>query len=174
MTGSYRAKPLSRNNIRAFVKTIKQVFGVEKDFMFPVVEFLEKCLPVIFEDFSLEVLPVEEMPYKEGETYPSEHRIIIREDVYEKACAGDGRARFTIAHEIGHLFYHTNEAISLCRMKGKIQLKAYENPEWQANVFAGELLASSYLIKGLTASEVKERCGVSITAARVQLDAANK
>lgn len=37
---------------------------------------------------------------KEGETIPSLNLIKIREDVYDKAVAGDGRARFTILHEL--------------------------------------------------------------------------
>ena len=169
MTGSYKAKPMSRNDIRRVVKTIKRIFGVETVLKFPIVEFFENGLPILFKNFNFEILTIEEMPFKEGETFPLEQKIVIREDIYNKACAGDGRARFTIAHEIGHLILHTNETISLCRMEGKVQLKPYENPEWQADTFAGELLASSYLIKGLSDIEVKERCGVSISAARVQL-----
>ena len=42
-----------------------------------------------------------------------------------------------------------DEAISLCRLDPLVKLKAYEDPEWQANAFGGELLASSYLIQAM-------------------------
>ena len=38
------------------------------------------------------------------------------------------------------------------------------------DAFGGELLASSYLIKGMTEFEVQEKCGVSSSAAHVQLN----
>ena len=48
-------------------------------------------------------------------------------------------------------------------------MKPYEDPEWQADAFGGELLASSYLIEGMNSREVEKMCGVSAAAAKVQL-----
>ena len=42
---------------------------------------------------------------------------------------------------------HEEASISLCRLEPGKKLPAYEDPEWQADAFGGELLASSYLIK---------------------------
>ena len=109
------------------------------------------------------------MGNKHGETYPSKNLIRIREDVYLNAINGSGRDRLTIAHEIGHLLLHDDDNIALCRLEPNEKLKAYEDPEWQANAFGGELLAPSYLIKGLTNAKVQEKCGVSEDAANVQL-----
>ena len=75
----------------------------------------------------------------------------------------------TVAHEIGHLFLHENDSVALCRLAPTDKLRAFEDPEWQADAFGGELLASSYLIKGMNELEVQISCGVSAAAARIQL-----
>lgn len=36
---------------------------------------------------------------------------------FDGAVAGKGRDRLTIAHEIGHLFLHEDDAIALCRLE---------------------------------------------------------
>ena len=64
---------------------------------------------------------------------------------------------------------HEDDAVALCRLAPNERLKPYEDPEWQANAFGGELLASSYLIKGMKTYEVSEKCGVSVSAAKIQL-----
>jgi Zn-dependent peptidase ImmA (M78 family) len=133
------------------------------------VPFLENVLPILIPDFQLEIVPMEEMGNKHGETYPSKNLIRIREDVYLRAIEGEGRDRLTIAHEIGHLFLHEDDSIALCRLATNEKLKPYEDPEWQADAFGGELLASSYLIAGMDAMSVSQKCGVSMAAAQVQL-----
>lgn len=109
------------------------------------------------------------MGNKHGETYPSRNLIRIREDVYLGAVSGCGRDRLTIAHEIGHLLLHEDDCIALCKLAPNEKLRPFEDPEWQANAFGGELLASTYLIKGMSAADVSEKCGVSMDAAKVQL-----
>ncbi len=167
----YKAQGLSRNDIRQLVRTIRRGTDMEYTLYFPIVRFLENILPILLPEFQLEIVPKEEMGNKHGETYPSKNLIRIREDVYLNAIDGSGRDRLTIAHEIGHLLLHDEDSIALCRLEPNEKLKAYEDPEWQADAFGGELLASSYLIKGLTSTEVQEKCGVSEAAANVQLRA---
>ena len=163
----YKAEPLSRNDIRRYVRKLKKSVGLDDMLMFPIIEFLENIIRMIIPDFRLEIVPKEEMGINHGETYPSKNLIRIREDVYERAVAGVPRDRLTIAHEIGHLFLHENDVIALCRMEPGETLKAYEDPEWQANCFGGELLASFYLIRGMSEEEVMKSCGVSAQAAHI-------
>ena len=171
MNGCYKAAPVSRDDIRQLARTIKRSVGLEYTMYFPILQFVENILPFIIPDFQFEVVPETEMGGKHGETYPSKNLIKIREDVYLRAANGEGRDRATIAHEVGHLFMHEDESIALCRLEPEEQLKPYEDPEWQADAFAGELLASSYLIRGMTVTEVQTKCGVSSSAAHVQLSA---
>ena len=130
---------------------------------------MELVLPSIIPDFSYEYLTVTEMGNLHGETYPSKNVIRIREDVYERAINGEGRDRMTIAHEIGHLLLHEDTEISLCRADPYQHMKPYEDPEWQADCLGGELLASSYLIRGMSPLEVVTKCAVSLQAAQIQL-----
>ncbi len=166
----YKADSISRNEIREYVRCLKKEIGMEYELYFPVVKFLENVVPILIPDFQLEIATISEMENKHGETFPDKDFIRIREDVYLRAIKGEGRDRLTIAHEIGHLFMHGEGAVSMCRLEPGQSLKPYEDPEWQANAFGGELLASSYLIEGMSVSEVKEKCGVSASAARIQLN----
>ena len=165
----YKAAPISRNDIRRFIRHLKKKVGLENELYFPILSFVENILPILIPDFQFEVVPVAEMGNKHGETYPTKNLIRIREDVYLRAAAGEGRDRLTIAHEVGHLFMHEDDCIALCRLAPTEKLKPFEDPEWQANAFGGELLASSYLIQGITLYEVSEKCGVSVSAAEIQL-----
>ncbi len=169
----YKAESVSRKEIRQYVRWLKRKIGMENELYFPVVQFLENVLPILIPDFQFEVAPIPEMENKHGETFPDKNFIRIREDVYLRAVLGKGRDRLTIAHEIGHLLMHGEGTVSMCRLEHGETLRSFEDPEWQANAFGGELLASSYLIKGMSVSEVQKQCGVSASAARVQLNSIN-
>ncbi len=165
----YKADPVSRNQIRDFVRRLRRRVGMENELFFPILTFVENILPCIIPDFQLEIVSVAEMGGKHGETYPSKNLMRIREDVYLRAAKGEGRDRLTIAHEVGHLFQHEDDCIALCRLAPGEELLPYEDPEWQADAFGGELLAPSYLIKGMSVKEVQDKCGVSSSAAYTQL-----
>lgn len=164
----YKAAPLSRRKIRKLVSIIRKVTGTENQLFFPVVKFMELILPQLIENFTYEICSKEEMPNKCGETFPAENRICIRQDIYEKALNDDPFARYTIAHEIGHLFLNDVESISLCRLEPGEKLKPFEDPEWQADCFGGELLMYYPLVKDLDENEISEQCGVTLRAAKVQ------
>lgn len=106
------------------------------------------------------------MGTKHGETIPSENRIRIREDVYERACNGYGRDRLTMAHELGHLLLHRAETITFAREDGDIP--PYKDPEWQANTFAGELLAPYEYIKDMSVIDIARYYGITEKAASIQ------
>jgi hypothetical protein len=165
----YTATPYSRKKIRELTNLIRSIFGLVETKFFPIVQLLEVGLPQIFEDFNLEIVSNNELPNQYGVTYPAEHLIRLREDVYERAISGVPRDRFTIAHEIGHFIMHRPAYIALARNEGVEDIPAYKNPEWQANTFAAELLAPPHIIKGLSAAEVALMCGVSKDVASIQL-----
>lgn len=65
---------------------------------------------------------------------------------------------------------HRNEEITFCKTVEEVQvIKTYEDSEWQANCFAGELLVPYHLVKGLTVEEVMEKCKVTRQMAEYQL-----
>ena len=49
-------------------------------------------------------------------------------------------------------------------------IPAYLNPEWQANAFAGELLAPYDVIQGKSLMEISNTFGVTVDAAKIQRD----
>ena len=162
------ANPISRNELRKRADLLRKITG-EDGLYFPVVEFIEHVLPNIFDDFALVILEERELKDQHGLTTPDEHVIRIRQDVYDRACAGYGRDRMTCAHEVGHLFVHQQEIMGFSRLDSNIKVPVYRDPEWQANAFAGELLMNHKLIKGLSVEEVVSKCGVSYKAAQIQL-----
>lgn len=170
----YIAKPTSRKKIRELTNMLRKLTGMYNEFYFPIVEFLELVMPEIFTAFEYEIVPISEMPNEYGVTYPEKNKICIREDVYERAIEGVGRDRFTIAHEIGHFILHKPGNIALARSELNQEIPAYMQPEWQANTFAGELLAPPQIIKGLNVNEVSLKCGVSIDVSAIQLKNVNK
>lgn len=171
----YEASPLSRADIRSFANVIRKAMGLTDERYFPIREFLELVMPKIDEEFVLEVLPKHEMGSNHGLAYPEDKVIKLREDVYDGAVDGKPRDRLTMAHEVGHYFLHTKERVSFARSIGPSEaLPAYRDPEWQANAFAGELLAPPHIIKGMSVFEVMKFCGVSQDAARKQLKSMSK
>lgn len=97
---------------------------------------------------------------------PTENIMYIREDVYEAACKDDGRHRFTLAHEVGHYFLHS-EGVILRRSVQEFEIMAYLNPEWQANTFAGALLIPNNLIGNMSIPQIAYECGTSYQAAEI-------
>lgn len=161
----YKTKPLSRKDIRDIAFVLRGIFGQGKNMNLDIIGVLEAGMFNFFgETYELEIVDKNEM-HEYALYLPDIKTIVIREDVYEQALEGNPRHRFTIAHEIGHAVLH-NDIRKLARIEGKLpSIKAYEDPEWQANEFAGELLAPAQLIANLTVSEIVDQCGVSWSVA---------
>lgn len=166
----YIADPLSRVKIRAMTDRIRQVMGVGNHEYFDVVKFLEHYVHLAFPEFHIEVVEREDMPENYAEFHPETKCIRIQEDVYEGAAKGNARDRFTLAHEIGHLWLHRPGKIRLARSKNKEKVPPYKCPEWQANTFAGELLVPPKGTVGMSSSKVIENYGVSYQAAMIQIN----
>lgn len=131
---------------------------------------------------------------EEGRTSYHEGTLVIgvREDIWQLASAGEGRARFTLAHELGHAVLHENELRAapgaemfrdtLCSaIRRSAAVRPFECPEHQANVWAGAFLVPLVAVKEFLAQrdEAAEDCsiedlarnfGVTRAAARVRLN----
>ena len=135
----YIAKGKSRLEIREVAKLIRKVQGMENELYFPILEFMEITLPLLIPGFTFRVGEKSEMREYEGLTFPERNEIIIRSDVYDRACSGGGRERLTISHELYHYLEHSKETVAFARTNGA-PVPPYLDPEWQADVFGGELL----------------------------------
>jgi Zn-dependent peptidase ImmA (M78 family) len=158
-------------DLRNAAYNIRKRVGLENQLYFPVVEFMEIVLPELIPDFEYEILNMDEMGVKHGETFPDSKKIVLREDVYNGAVDGKGRDRFTIGHEIKHCLFDDSERVKLYRVEPNIKIKPFYDPEWQANAFSGELLMPYHLMGGLSIEEIIEKCGVTADAAITQLKA---
>jgi hypothetical protein len=118
---------------------------------FPVQEFLELKLSKIGYDYEIAELP----HGKEAETDFQEKVIRISVSTYEALCRNEGRARFTVMHEIGHAILHDKYFRGIIRKErpniilNRKKIPAYKDPECQANVFASSALMPTKFIKGM-------------------------
>lgn len=169
MTEYYKANPCSRKDLRELALRLRSMFGLENELYFPIVQVYE--LLANQDVFNFEVLPISEMGLKYGETFPKENLIHIREDIYDGACENEPFARSTMGHELLHFLRHDDISVSLCRAEGEIvHRKTYEDPEWQANCFSGELFVPYHLTNDISESEVIENCKVTECMANYQLN----
>lgn len=123
-----------------------------------------ELLPELLERFELQVCDLHEMGDLHGETEPINRVIRLRRDVYDGMCRGNGRDRFTVAHELGHLMLHAT-APTFARRSSQ-GAKLYCCSEWQADNFASALLIEEvHLARCRTIEEVQETFGVSYSAA---------
>lgn len=136
---------------------------------FPIVNVLE-VIHIFDDDAHFEIVEADELEENEhAVTDIISKTIKIRSDVYEGACNGVGRDRMTIAHEFAHFITLCVCGFRLARSFGDVDVPPYCDPEWQAKCLAGELMIDSDLVKGMSRSEVIEKCGVSYDAAKLQL-----
>ena len=164
-----RVSPRSRADLRSVATQLLEICHIKTPYV-PIVEVLEHHLTnlgVVYEYMSSETMGIDH-----GRSFPDEGRIQIREDVYVRACEGRGRDRLTIAHEIGHVLLHGG--LSLRRSAANPNsIKTYENSEWQADAFAGELLMSLRWVRARCNGppDLVETFGVSESAARTHWNA---
>lgn len=163
----YKAAAMSRRDIRAVATEVRSRLGLLEEPYFPIERVLEWGLPLLVPDFDYEYWTQAAMGNDHGLTDHYQRKIIIREDVYRRACDGHGRDRGTIAHEIFHAIAH--EPPRLQRNFGEGNIRAFEDPEWQAKAFQGELLMYHSLIDQCRDHvHAAELFGVSADAARIQ------
>lgn len=155
--------------LRRLAKKIREMLDLTNELYFPIVEVLE-ILHKFDEDAHFEIVEADELEENEhAVTDIISKTIKIRSDVYEGACNGVGRDRMTIAHEFAHFITLCVCGFRLARSFGNVDVPPYCDPEWQAKCLADELMIDSDLVKGMSRSEVSEKCGVSYDAAKLQL-----
>lgn len=165
MGNKLAVKPITRQALRNKAKAIRLLCGLG-DEPLDVPRFLEYVMQELFPDLAIEIVENFEKG-KCGEFDFFSNAIRIPLDRYEMAVLGDGRARFDIVHECCHKFLITYENLAFCRYTR--EPKPYEDPEWQADCLAGELLMPADKIRGMSVEDVVEMYGVTPKAAKTQL-----
>lgn len=101
--------------------------------------------------------------------------IAVKRSVHKAARLGDGRARLTLAHELGHAVMHDEAPKS--RKAGAVGgarpkwIKAYESAERQATVFAVAFLINDAVAETLPdVKEIAVHFGVSFQCAEIYFE----
>jgi len=163
---SVRVSPLSIKKIKDAAKSIRKLFGITQpkvDMGWLLEVLISKGFVVICEANDPRLVG------KYALTYPDQNKILISEATYDAAVDGDGRARFTIAHEIGHFFLHKGQ-MSFARSTDGTH-KIYEDAEWQADTFASHFLIDDSYLNGSESLEyISSLFGTSLQAAKVYVE----
>ena len=171
---NFIVEPKSRYNIRQIAKAVRKCLGIENAIYVNVVALLD-ILSRIIPKFSYEVVSNNVFPKKVfATTDVNTGKIKIKQSIYNKACDGDGFARFTIAHEIGHFVLLVLLGFELTQTLSGRKPKPFCDPEWQAECFAGEFLMDYDVVKDYSEDELVSNCGVTPKAARCQFKAFRK
>ena len=164
----FEVPPRSYNEIVHVASSVRSYIRLDGGW-FPIVEFLELAMPIIYPGFSFESGETDEMGMNHGLTIPSQNTVMLRNDVHLGACDGVGRDRFTAAHELGHYLLHRDVPLKYHRAVSG-GLKAYVDSEWQANEFAAALLMPAEGVASCQSlEEVCVKFGVSTQAAQTQI-----
>lgn len=158
-----KVPPRSKASIYKIARDLKSAFQLDGPYV--LIENIYEVLPELLDRFNYEIVMADEIDNDEGRTDPNKRLIQIREDVYNGACKGVGRDRFTMAHELGHLFLHPG--VQFARFEPDEQPKLYLDSEWQADTFAsGFLIDDVYLKQCGSIEEVSSTFGISYSAAK--------
>ena len=165
----FKAEPLSNDDIMNLTQQLRKLLRCETNAPLDIVAILEYAMPQLYKDFDFSIREASDMKVdKHAYTELQTNKIVIREDIYERARRGEGRDRFTIAHEIGHYILHNTNLLTLTRVYPNEKVKPYEDVEWQADAFAGELLCPSCAIADMEVNDIANFYGVSVKAATAQ------
>ncbi len=158
-------QPITTLRLRQFAEKVRDVFIDISQVEFPIMNVLEFRLQKIFPDYVLDVQDAEVMGDDEGRVLAGSNTIIFRTDVYEGACNGNRRDRFTACHELAHFLMHRDVKLARARDDND---KIYVDSEWQADEFAGTLLMSPRHLHLFDSSDVAaDACNMNPAAARV-------
>lgn len=164
----------SRNRLRKEAFMLREKCGFSSEKKFPITSFLELVLPEIDPLFQLEIVDDEELRGRSAEMIPERHTIVVKESVYDAACGDNFYARRVLAHELGHYVLHSDDEVRFASVAPGERLPETCNPEWQADVFAEELLVPVNLINEPNEYLVSKHFGVSRQTAKKQIYQAQK
>jgi hypothetical protein len=160
---------MSWAQIDDMTENLRRKYDLLSTAYFPVVEVLEMIMSSQYRLFDIEIVSENKMRGEYATTTQDGRLLKIREDVYHKAYNGEGRARFTLAHEMGHLTLHCC-GVEVFALSSGEHVPPYRHSEKQADYFAASLLMpKKFFSFEDNTSTVQHRHGVSAEAARIRL-----
>lgn len=177
-----RVTALSTIQIREYAMRIRKLLGY-KDNEFINSPKLFDRLSIFFDKFGLyfdyRVLNDDDKifePNEEAFTDLASGTIYIKESVMKESCCKRyRRGTFTLMHELGHYFLHyLQNEVKLSRVADNIYVPRYQDPEWQADVFASEFLMPFKECVSMNPEEIRNIYHVSRKASQVRYDKIKK
>src|ERR1043166_4399363 len=95
--------PKSRKEIRDRARELRKILRIDDQRAPDLVEVLSR-LQIAYPGFKLKITSDSKLKTAEARAYPKDYTIKLCKGVLEAVARyGDGRARWTIAHELGHI-----------------------------------------------------------------------
>ena len=133
-----KTNPLSIKDITELAKDVRDSFDVKIDECFPILDYIY----YLYDEDIITISILENNdPYLDKSTpaiYNAlENCIYLKESVIEEIENHNYRSNFTLAHELFHYIQNKELCFTFEEVEDR---KTYEDPEWQADTFAGKLL----------------------------------
>lgn len=168
------AKGMSTTYIRNIAKLTRMLLDSPNDKFLDVAKALDVLTDKLAKhNFNYMILPDNDPLFERKEEAKTDvlvGTIYIKESVFNEAAHKRYcRAHYTIAHEIGHFILHRAlNTLNFARTSEAGSYKVYENPEWQADTFASELLMPYEQCLELSPQEIRRKYHVSKAAANTR------
>ncbi len=165
--------PTSASKLRKYANSIRKLLNCGDELAFPILKVLDYLMDegaIIFQ-----ILEEDDPYFDENELAKfdyNENTIYAKESVYLEALANVGRSRFTLTHELAHFILLRILNFEVFVMEQ--EPLPFQDPEWQANTLASEILIPYQLTYNFTVEEVMEKCMVSEECALVNYDRKRK
>lgn len=133
-----KTSPLSVKNIEQMARELRDEFNVKDNEYFPIIKVLDTLFEKKLLSYQVVNNDTKIMDDSCVAMYnANENFIYIKESVFEEYEKGIYRSAFTLCHELFHFIQ--NIALGL-EFEECEKCKYYENADWQANEFAGQIL----------------------------------
>lgn len=165
---------LSDEDFEAAAKSLRVKIGVDDELRPKMIDVLRTLKHSgIINDYVR--VPNEAMPDVEAKFDPDNRKIFLRESTYIAAERENDRARWTIAHEVGHAVFAHSKTRNRSSNPGRIEKIApsIRCDETQANKFAAAFLAPFHRADfslETTPEQIARRFGVSVPAAVARVE----
>ncbi len=161
---------LSDAKIEESAALLRRKLGLLDEPAFNVADILQSRLPSVIDNFRLEFFAEADKPNLSAYYQNVPPRIFVRKEVFDRAYKGDPSARYTLAHELGHVFLLSRwQYLSSNRRQDMLKAMTFET---SAHRFAMAFLMPNYLLRGMTdVHEISRQFKVSLAVAEQRMQA---
>lgn len=158
-----KTNPLSVDIIEKYAQIMRNFFSISNDEFFPIYEVLEHFQNE--EKLSIQILEDSDLIFEDDKELAKyngkENYLYLKESLLEDYENNIYTSNFTLAHELFHFMQLNLLNFKFIECEN---VRPYEDPEWQANEFAAQLLIPSEFID-LSENELSSKFHVTVECA---------